>query len=369
MLATSDDGRVIGGRVLVRPRQRVAGVVRRRGVLPEGLPARRTACPDAFEGWINTGFVQSVTPDGRTLVGYGAGPTTFQGYMVVLPELDCSEAAAALLVLLLAAPAFAQRTEVALLGGYTTAGDIDDEGRRGSRTSRSRAASPGAGQAGHFFSDHLGLEVSWSRQDSDLVLGTAAGSAELFDMNAGRCCTAASSIGSAPEDARLSSRSCSPALGATFLSAERSGERDEVLVGRGRRHQVVPVEAGWGARVQARYAPTMLNDPRRSFCDPFGFCQGSLQSVRVGGWRGAPILSAGAWLPARTVTLQIVCVLRRRESRRRAPRLAQRARDRRVPGGVRLRSRRRFHRPREPRRGPARTESWPSRSSGHAARA
>ena len=44
--------------------------------------------PDAFEGWINTGFVQSVTPDGRTLVGYGAGPTTFQGYMVVLPELD-----------------------------------------------------------------------------------------------------------------------------------------------------------------------------------------------------------------------------------------------------------------------------------------
>ena len=40
---------------------------------------------DAFHGWINTGFVTGVSRDGRTLVGYGAGPTTFQGFMVVLP--------------------------------------------------------------------------------------------------------------------------------------------------------------------------------------------------------------------------------------------------------------------------------------------
>jgi len=44
--------------------------------------------PDAFAGWYNTGFALSITRDGRTLVGYGAGRTTFQGFMVVLPEMD-----------------------------------------------------------------------------------------------------------------------------------------------------------------------------------------------------------------------------------------------------------------------------------------
>ena len=42
--------------------------------------------PDAFRRWVNTGFLLGVSPDGRTLVGYGAGPTGFQGYIVVLPE-------------------------------------------------------------------------------------------------------------------------------------------------------------------------------------------------------------------------------------------------------------------------------------------
>jgi len=42
--------------------------------------------PDAFKGWVNTGFLTAVSPDGRTLVGYGAGPVGFQGYMVILPE-------------------------------------------------------------------------------------------------------------------------------------------------------------------------------------------------------------------------------------------------------------------------------------------
>jgi uncharacterized membrane protein len=49
---------------------------------------RANGVPDAFEGWVNTGFALAVTPDGRTLVGYGAGPRTFQGFMVVLPELQ-----------------------------------------------------------------------------------------------------------------------------------------------------------------------------------------------------------------------------------------------------------------------------------------
>jgi probable HAF family extracellular repeat protein len=49
---------------------------------------RANGVPDAFRRWVNTGFIIGATPDGRVLVGYGAGPTTFQGYMVLLPELD-----------------------------------------------------------------------------------------------------------------------------------------------------------------------------------------------------------------------------------------------------------------------------------------
>jgi uncharacterized membrane protein len=86
MLATSDGGRVIGGSLSF-------GLDAESVVWFDGEVVflrdylRSHGVPDAFEGWVNTGFVTDVSPDGRTLVGYGAGPATFQGFMVVLPEL------------------------------------------------------------------------------------------------------------------------------------------------------------------------------------------------------------------------------------------------------------------------------------------
>jgi probable HAF family extracellular repeat protein len=86
MQETSADGRVIGGAYSF-------------GLDSESLVwfdgevfflkdyLRANGVPDAFEGWINTGFVTGVSSDGRTLVGYGAGPRTFQGFVVILPEL------------------------------------------------------------------------------------------------------------------------------------------------------------------------------------------------------------------------------------------------------------------------------------------
>jgi uncharacterized membrane protein len=82
----SDDGRVIGGAYSF-------GLDSEALVWFDGQVfflrdyLRENGVPDAFEGWVNTGFVTGVSPDGRTLVGYGAGPRTFQGYIVVLPEL------------------------------------------------------------------------------------------------------------------------------------------------------------------------------------------------------------------------------------------------------------------------------------------
>jgi probable HAF family extracellular repeat protein len=85
MLTTSDDGRVIAGSFSF-------GLDAEALIWLDGQPhflkdyLRNNGLPDAFRGWINTGFILGMTADGRTLVGYGAGPTTFTGYMVVLPR-------------------------------------------------------------------------------------------------------------------------------------------------------------------------------------------------------------------------------------------------------------------------------------------
>ena len=48
---------------------------------------RANGVPTAFEGWVNTGGVLGMSRDGRVLVGSGAGPRDFAGYVVILPPL------------------------------------------------------------------------------------------------------------------------------------------------------------------------------------------------------------------------------------------------------------------------------------------
>ena len=85
MMSTSDSGRVISGAFTF-------GLDSESLLWLDGEPhflkdyLRANGYPDAFRGWVNTGFATSVSADGRTLVGFGAGPTTFQGYLVILPE-------------------------------------------------------------------------------------------------------------------------------------------------------------------------------------------------------------------------------------------------------------------------------------------
>jgi probable HAF family extracellular repeat protein len=82
MLATSDDGRVIGGsQSFGLESEAVIWFDRTPSYLKDYL--RANGVPDAFTGWVNTGFITGVSPDGRVLVGYGAGATDFQGYIVV----------------------------------------------------------------------------------------------------------------------------------------------------------------------------------------------------------------------------------------------------------------------------------------------
>jgi len=85
MLGTSENGRVIGGALTFGlESESLIWIDGQVFFLKDYL--RDNGYPDAFRGWVNTGFVTGVSGDGRTLVGYGAGPTTFQGFLVILPE-------------------------------------------------------------------------------------------------------------------------------------------------------------------------------------------------------------------------------------------------------------------------------------------
>jgi probable HAF family extracellular repeat protein len=85
MMATSEDGRVVGGaHSFGLESESILWIDGEPNYLKDYL--RENGIPDAFEGWVNTGFITAVSSDGRVLAGYGAGPRTFTGFVVILEE-------------------------------------------------------------------------------------------------------------------------------------------------------------------------------------------------------------------------------------------------------------------------------------------
>ncbi|HJS59301.1 MAG TPA: hypothetical protein VKA01_14460 [Vicinamibacteria bacterium] len=81
--ATSDDGRVVGGaQAFGLESDAVLWLDRQPFYLKDYL--REHGVPNAFEGWVNTGTITDISRDGRVLVGWGAGPRDFKGYVVIL---------------------------------------------------------------------------------------------------------------------------------------------------------------------------------------------------------------------------------------------------------------------------------------------
>ena len=180
------------------------------------------------------------------------------------------------LIVLAAAPAWAQRSEVALLAGYTTAGDIEKRAPTVEDLEIADGFAWGL-QAGHFFGPHLGLEATWMRQESGVAFRQLTDAVELFDVNVDQVLgSVAYRFGN--EDAALRPFVFG-GLGATFFSAaDLDGETKFAwTVGTGLKWS--PTKRV-GARLQAQYLPTLLSDEDADFCDPFGFCQGSLQQFQ-----------------------------------------------------------------------------------------
>jgi opacity protein-like surface antigen len=187
---------------------------------------------------------------------------------------------AILIVLGVAAPSAAQGQswEVSGLVGYTPSADLDRRAPELNQLDIRGGLTWGA-QAARLFTPHWAAEVLFTQQASAQEIGTAAGTADLFTM------TVRQLQGSAVYDFGRPGARLRPfafaGLGATFFSAEDLQSETKLLVSFGGGVKYLPWD-GFGFRAHFRYKPTMLNDEDAGdFCDPFGFCQGTLHQIEV----------------------------------------------------------------------------------------
>ena len=132
-------------------------------------------------------------------------------------------------------------------------------------------------QLSRFVTPHVAAEVLWTQQRTALQIGTASGTADLFTMMVSQI------HGNAVYHVRPATARTRPfvfaGLGATFLSAVGQPGEAKLSFGFGAGAEMF-LSKWFGVRGHFRYKPTPLNDEDAGrFCDPFGFCQGSLQQT------------------------------------------------------------------------------------------
>ena len=191
-------------------------------------------------------------------------------------------ATCALAVVLLAPSATlrAQSWELSGLAGYTPSAGLDNQAPELSGLDVGGGFTWGV-QAAYWLTPGWGAEVLWTRQSSALQLETESGSGDLFAMTVGQLHgNVVRQFGAA--DARLRPFLFA-GVGATFLSGDDLESETKLSFALGGGVKYFP----WkriGFRGHFRYKPTLLNDEDAGeFCDPFGFCQGTLQQIELAG--------------------------------------------------------------------------------------
>ena len=188
--------------------------------------------------------------------------------------------ATAFTVVVSCAPAWAQSWEVSGLVGYTPSAGLDNQAPELSQLDIAGGFTWGI-QGARPFTPRWAAEVLWTHQSSALEVGTDAGSADLFTMTIAQLHgDVVYHLGS--PDARLRPFVFG-GLGATFFSADDLESETKFSFGFGAGIKYFRWDS-IGVRAHFRYKPTMLNDEDAAdFCDPFGFCQGTLQQVEFAG--------------------------------------------------------------------------------------
>jgi len=178
------------------------------------------------------------------------------------------------LVVLSASPVFSQGFEATALVGYTTHGAIDPAALGITELKLDGGFTWGA-SAAYFFSPRFGVEASWSRQESELVIGTA-----MFDVHVDQVHGSfVFQLGEAESRLRPF---LTAGVGTALLSANDLEREAKLSLGLGAGLKWLPTTRV-GTRLQARYTPTYLNDASSDYCDPFGFCQSWLHQFELTG--------------------------------------------------------------------------------------
>jgi Outer membrane protein beta-barrel domain len=185
-------------------------------------------------------------------------------------------AASAITLLVLAAPAWAQSWEVSGLAAYTPSAGLDRQAPELDQLDIRSGFTWGV-QGARAFSPRWSAEALWMQQESALRIGTSNGSADLFTMTVRQLQgNVVYHFGDADGRLRLF---VFGGLGATFFSADDLESETKLSLGLGGGVKFFPWRS-IGIRGHVRYKPTLLNDEDAGdFCDPFGFCQGSLQQI------------------------------------------------------------------------------------------
>jgi outer membrane protein W len=188
-------------------------------------------------------------------------------------------AAAAVVLLASSATARAQSWELSGVVAYTPSAGLDQQAPELSGLAVGGGFTWGV-QAARSFGPHWGAEVSWTQQSSALELETRAGSADLFAMNVGQLHgDVVYHFGAG--DARLRPFVFA-GVGATFLTGDELASETKLSFGLGGGVKYFSGRS-FGVRGHVRYKPTLLNDEEAGrFCDPFGFCQGTLHQLELG---------------------------------------------------------------------------------------
>jgi len=188
-------------------------------------------------------------------------------------------------VLTIATGASAQSWEVSALVGLTPSVDLEHQAPEVENVAVGDGVTWTLQLAG-YFARHWGAQVQWAQQPTSLDLTASGTTGRLFLMTASQLHGDIVYRFGAP-DARTQPFVFG-GLGVTIFQAHQLVTETKTSLGLGGGVKVFPWEDA-GFIGQLRYKPTFLKDESPGdFCDPFGFCQATLQQFEFSGgvvWR------------------------------------------------------------------------------------
>ena len=185
----------------------------------------------------------------------------------------------ALITLLCAPSAAAQSWDVSAMTGYALPAELDQATRGVDSTS------VGGGFSwqlaiGRNFGSRFGAEAFWMEQFTSYRVEAGGETGTLFKMSMiqlhGNFLYHLGGAGSRVQPYAL------VGVGSTFFSATDLEKETKFSMGVGGGVKMF-IRDEIGLRGQFRYKPTFLNDSQSDFCDPFGFCQSTLNQFEFSG--------------------------------------------------------------------------------------